>query len=102
MATARTDFNLLTQAAVCAFVANGGLNTPTFINSEVWVNNPDPAVRIDVDAYSFYSGTTFGYIAFLFQPKTSKWMIKSFKKNDRPDPRNLAIYAALKKSGIVN
>lgn len=40
-----------------------------------------------VDAYGFYSGTTYGYIAFMFQPKTNKWIIKSFKKNDRQGPK---------------
>jgi hypothetical protein len=102
MATARTDFGLNTMADVLAFVSNGGLESPTFINVAPWENNPDPATPIQVDAYSFFSGLTYGYVAFLYQPKTSKWIIKSLKKNEQPDPRNLAMLAALRKAGLVN
>jgi hypothetical protein len=100
--TARTDFNLLTERDVRGFIANGGLEQPKFINKAPWKRNPDPSVLIEVDAYAFYSGISFGYIAFLFVQKTSKWTIKSFKKNTEPDPRNLAMFEALKKSGRVH
>ena len=53
-----------------------------------------------VNAYSFYSGLIYGYIAFFFQPKTSIWTIKSFKKNQEPDTRNLAFKESLSK--LVN
>ncbi len=102
METATSDFGLITKATVCSFVANGGLESPTFINTAPWDNNPDPAIPIRVDAYSFFSGFTYGYIAFLFQQKTSMWTVKSFKKNKEPDPRNLAILTALRKAGRVN
>ena len=100
--TARTDFSLLTDRDIRDFVANGGLEQPRFINKAPWKNNPDPLVLIEVDAYAFFSGVSYGYVAFLFVPKTSKWLIKSFKKNTEPDPRNLAMFAALKKSGHVH
>ena len=63
--TARTDFNLNTQASVLEFIANGGLEKPTFINKKAWENNPDKSVVIMVDAYTFFSGLIYGYIAFV-------------------------------------
>lgn len=88
--SASTDFNLKPASAVLAFIANDGLEQPKFINSAIWENNPDEKTTIMVDAYEFVTGSTLGYIAFLYQPKTSKWLIKSFKKNIQPDTRNMA------------
>ncbi len=88
--TARKDFKLKTQDAVVQFIAYGGLENPSFINSKPWENNPDPGL-IMIDAYGFYSGCTFGYLAFLYHPKTQHWTIKSFKKNDQLDPRVFAL-----------
>ncbi len=93
--TAESDFNLPTQKQVLEFIGNGGLEKPAFINSEVWDKNPEPKQAIMIDAYSFYSGFLYGYIAFRFQPKTGKWAIKSFKKNRDPDTRNLAFKGSL-------
>lgn len=99
--TARSDFGLNTAAAVLEFVAEGGLESPSFISSSVWLNNPDPANTIMVDSYDFHSGPTlYGYIAFLKAP-TGKWLIKSFKKNDKPDPRPNLMHAALLKAGLI-
>lgn len=89
MHTARADFNLNTQKAVVDFIGSGGLENPQFINSILWRNNPDPS-RIMVDAYSFFSGYKFGYIAFYYSLNEERWVIKSFKNNESPDPRNLA------------
>ncbi|MGJ0516009.1 MAG: hypothetical protein ACR65O_09730 [Methylomicrobium sp.] len=85
---ARDDFGLNTKIAVLDFIASGGLETPHYINTKLWENNPDPATSIMVDAYSFYSGPKQGYIAFFFNPKTNKWLIKSFKLNKDFMPRN--------------
>ncbi len=87
--TAKSDFNLHTQPAVLGFIGNGGLDRPAFINSALWHKNPIPENPIMVDAYNFFSGMTYGYLAFLFQPLTKKWIIKSFKQNEGADPRNL-------------
>lgn len=94
--TAGTDFNLKPASAILAFIANDGLEQPKFINSTPWENNPDKDTVIMTDAYDFATGSELGYIAFLFQPKTSKWIIKSFKKNIQPDTRNMA-FSELKK-----
>lgn len=88
MATAKTDFNLRTQAQVLEFIGNNGLENPYLLNVKQWENNPDPKTEIKVDAYGFYSGEKHGYIAFFFQPTTGKWIIKSFKNNLLPDRRN--------------
>jgi len=98
METAKLDFNLNTQTAVLSFIGNdGGLESPCFINSKQWKNNPNPMNLIMVDAYGFYSGSIYGYIAFFYQSGTSKWIIKSFKKNNEPGARNLAFKEMLNK-----
>lgn len=97
MLTARSDFNLNTQANVLEFIANGGLEKPTYINKKEWENNPNKQVEIMVDAYAFFSGLIYGYIAFVYVAKTKKWIIKSFKKHEGPDPRNLVFLGPLSK-----
>ena len=89
MITAKSDFNLSTQTQVLDFIGNGGLQSPKFRNSCVWDNNPNPDPLIFVDAYDFYADFNYGYIAFLYQPITGKWIVKSFKGNTELDPRNL-------------
>jgi hypothetical protein len=95
--TARKDFNLKTAGKVVQFIGRGGLEKPRLINSKPWENNPEPIYPIMVDAYSFYSGFIFGYLAFFYNPKIKKWVIKSFKKNSDLDPRNLALAEGLRK-----
>lgn len=95
METAKTDFKLMTQSNVLEFIANGGLEKPSFINKKEWKNNPDKSVVIMVDAYAFFSGILYGYIAFIYITKTKKWLIKSFKKHRDPDPRNLIFLTEL-------
>ncbi len=99
--TARTDFGLATGTELLGFVSSGGLEQPTLISTKPWKNNPNPSTRIDVDAYAFFSGTRFGYIAFLRQPATTKWLVKSFKRNTEPDPRNLSMLEAFRKKGLI-
>ena len=79
--SASHDFSLATEADVLAFIVNGGLEKPVHENTALWENNPDPNNPIDIDSYEFCSGEKRGYIAFLFQPKTKMWLIKSFKLN---------------------
>jgi hypothetical protein len=98
--TADRDFGLRTQFEVVAFVGNGGVETPAHANTEEWKNNPNANDPIYVDSYDFYSGPKYGYLAFMYNPTTKKWMIKSFKANDRGDPRFLALGLALKKAGL--
>lgn len=89
MQTAEADFGLKTMDAVIKFIANEGLESPKYINTKDWENNPNRVTNpIKVDAYSFFSGPEFGYIAFFFNPKTQMWNIKSFKNNEGTDPRS--------------
>jgi hypothetical protein len=99
MKTAERDFKLGTQDKVLSFIAGGGLEKPELANVDIWKNNPKPECPIYIDSYNFFSGVSFGYVAFLHQPATNKWLIKSFKNNDRPDPRNLVFAESLK--GLV-
>lgn len=84
--TARASFNLLTESAVVEFIANGGLEKPQHQNTGPWRNNPNPKTPIDQHEYAFHSGTKHGYVAFLYNPQTGKWLIKSFKLNKNSSP----------------
>jgi hypothetical protein len=78
---AQNIFHLYTKPAVLKFIANNGLEKITFINTKLWEKNPDPAVKIFVDAYEFMTGGILGYIAF-FKTKKGEWVIKSFHQSD--------------------
>jgi hypothetical protein len=94
---AESDFNLRTAHEVTSFIANGGLEGAAFHSSTPFrLNNQDCGAM--VDSYFFYSGPVYGYLAFFLRRQTSKWIVKSFKKNDQPDPRNLPFLRAF--SGI--
>ena len=93
-------FNLNTITSILNFITKGGLENPQFINSKLWEKNPEKSLTIMIDAYGFFSGTKYGYIAFRFHPKLGGWYIKSFKKNKEIDPRNLALAKQLNKLQI--
>ncbi|EKE07799.1 MAG: hypothetical protein ACD_17C00512G0002 [uncultured bacterium] len=82
-------FKILTEKALLAFINTGMLEDPKYINTRPWELNPHKPPDIMVEAFSFYSGKKYGYIAFMFIPKMQKWRIKSFKKNRDQDPRQL-------------
>ena len=95
--SAREDFNLNTQHQILKCIGDGGIQNKQFINCKPWANNPDKTVEILVDAYAFYLGSIYAYLAFFYQPNTEKWIVKSFKKNQERDPRNLALQEPLSK-----
>ena len=99
--TARSDFGLMTDPDIIAWIGEGGLERPQHANTELWEKNPDPTQPIWVDSYNFFSGVDYGYVAFMFQSKTKKWLLKSLKKNDRPDPRPLLLAEQMRKAGLV-
>ena len=84
--TAPLDFGLTTEETILSFVAHE-IESPTFINSKPleWTNMGVP--QPDVDAYSFYSNTTYGYLAFFYIVTNDTWFIKSLKRNRDPGPR---------------
>lgn len=75
--------------AVLAWITGGGVENPEHWNTEPWQNNPDPEWKrnpclesvVWVDAFTFRSGLDEGYIAYLFQPRTGLWLLKSLKRN---------------------
>lgn len=88
-------FNIFQKERLLFFVSEDGLDCADFILKKPWENNPNKNVTIYVDSYNFFTGDKYGYIAF-FKTPTGKWMIKSFKRNINPDPRNFA-FAGLDK-----
>jgi len=85
--SARDDFGLNTKKAVLDFIYNDGIESPRYINTKPWEQNPDTSLIL-IDAYSFYTGSKQGYMAFFFSIKTGRWLIKSFKLNKDSEPRN--------------
>lgn len=98
---AEAHFRLLTQERVLVFIAEGGLEEPTHADTLPWRNNPDKTTVILVDSYDFYSGPTHGYIAFYYHPKTNKWIIKSFKINNKPNRRLSTTATSLLDAGLI-
>jgi len=98
MDTARDDFGLATKKDLLEFITNNGLQVPRPINRAPLKNNPDPNNPMLVDAYDFRSGKKFGYMA-IYRGPTGKWILKSFKKNDKEDDRNLPFLALTKLPG---
>ena len=98
-ATASRDFGLHTDNAVMSFVAHW-MESPTFINSTPlrWTSMGGPVIT--VDAYSFYSNTTYGYLAFFQGVRKDRWIIKSLKKNRDPDPRFHTMRRAFQLAGL--
>lgn len=97
--TAYRDFNLKNRTEILDFICNGGLEDLDFINTKQWEKNPNPKIPIMVDAYKFRSMHRLGYIAFMFNKKTQKWIIKSLHLSD---DRNTIMYTALQKAGLLD
>ena len=96
------DLNFTSKPKILSFIGSGGLENPVFVRCAVWENNPDPNIQIMVDSYDFNSGpTTYAYLAFMFQPKTKRWLIKSLKKNKQTDPSPHILLEAFKKAGLL-
>lgn len=71
-------FGLYETSQVLAFIRSGGCQDLKFINTKPWENNPDKTQPIQVDGYEFITNKKRGYLAFLYNDKTKKWIIKSF------------------------
>jgi len=96
---ARNDFNLNTKSQLLDFIQCDGLENLTFVNTKDWENNPNKNKPIKVDAYEFTSMYKLGYIAFMHNDETNKWLIKSFHLSTN---RNMAIYLAMGEAGLIN
>lgn len=92
---AREKFNLNTKSQLLEFIHYDGLEDLKFVNTKDWENNPDPANTIKVYAYEFRTMGKLGYIAFMYNKNTQKWLIKSFHLSKN---RNMAMFLAFKKA----
>jgi len=92
-------FNLKTAKDLLAFIANGGLEKFEFVNTKEWESNPNKSNPIMVDAYEFMTIHRRGYIAFFYNARTGKWIIKSFHLSSQ---RNLAMETALRNAGLID
>ena len=97
---AQNIFHLHTEPEVLQFIANNGLKENKFINSKSWEKNPDPTVKIFVDAYEFMTGGILGYIAF-FKNKKGDWVIKSFHQSDERSGIMEDAFRKAKEKGII-
>ncbi|CAG36774.1 hypothetical protein [Desulfotalea psychrophila] len=77
---------LHTKEAIKAFVGDGGIETPTYINSKIWEKNPNPENKMTVYAYSFTSLHEQLYLAFFHNYLTGFWVLKSLHKTNNPNP----------------
>jgi hypothetical protein len=92
---AREKFNLNTKSQLLEFIHYDGLEDLKFVNTKDWENNPDPANTIKVYAYEFRTMGKLGYIAFMYNKNTQKWLIKSFHLSKN---RNMAMFLAFEKA----
>ena len=95
---ANSYFGLKTKSNLLDFIGNNGLEDLKFVNTKEWENNPDKTIIIFVDAYEFRSMCKLGYIAFMYNEKTFKWLIKSFHLSEN---RNTTMETALYKAGLI-
>ena len=72
-------FTLRTKKQILDFIYTGGLENRFFYNTTPWEKNQNKNKQIMVDAYEFESGNKRGYLAFMYNDLTNKWIIKSFK-----------------------
>ena len=85
---ARDHFKLNTKKELLRLISANVMESLCHINTKLWERNPNLHNIIMIDAYSFYSGKKFGYVAFRYNITNDTWFIKSFKLNREPDPRN--------------
>ena len=71
-------FNLRTKKQILDFIYTDGLKNRYFYNTAPWEKTQNKNKQIMVDAYEFESGSKRGYLAFMYNNCTNKWIIKSF------------------------
>jgi len=71
-------FSLRTKKQILSFIQSDGLENLSFLNTRRWGKNPNKNNPIMVDSYEFISGYRKGYLAFMYNKITGKWIIKSF------------------------
>jgi len=91
-------FNLRTKTQLLEFISNNGLEDLEFQNEKIWDKNPNKSNPIRVDAYEFRSMFKLGYIAFMYNSQTKKWIIKSFHLSKNMNP---TMKFALQEAGLL-
>lgn len=91
-------FRLATKEELLGFIHNNGLESLKFVNQAPWRNNTDNTLEIIVDAYEFRTLNKLGYLAFMYNSKTAKWIIKSFHLSEN---QNDTMQFAFKKARLL-
>lgn len=91
-------FNLRGKKQILDFIENNGLENLHYLYNNAWKNNPNKNIIIMIDNYEFTSCGKLGFIAFRYNNKNNKWIIKSFhlSKNMNDVMRN-----AINKADII-
>jgi len=99
LADADNYFRLRGKKQILDFIENNGLENLHYLYSNEWKNNPNKNVIIMIDNYEFTSWGKLGFIAFRYNNKRNKWIIKSFhlSKNMNDAMRNV-----INKADIIN
>lgn len=85
---AREEFGLKTDDDIKSFIADGGLSDRVFVKTDIFKAAQDlRGQEMSADVYDFWSGTKFGYFALVHNPNNRAWLIKSFKSNEKENPR---------------
>lgn len=80
--TAEEDFGLLSRRDILLCIVNGACESMEFENSHpYWKSDERP--RPICDAYTFFIGSTLGYISFFYSDHKNQWSIKSFHRSSR-------------------
>jgi len=95
---AEAFFSLRTKTQLLEFISNNGLEDLQFENKKIWDKNPNKGNAIIVDAYEFRSMFKLGYIAFMYNSQTKKWLIKSFHLSENMNP---TMMFALQEAGLL-
>ena len=98
MKDAQELFNLYPKSVLLDLINNDGLEELEFINTKPWERNPDKGNTIFVDAYEFRTLNKLGYISFMRNNKTMKWLIKSFHLSDNKNP---VMLIAMQRAGLL-
>ena len=99
MLTARSDFQLGREADVAGVISQ--LTSRDYSERPIVpLSAPIPGATIGTSVYSYniYLDDCYGYLGFVRNTSDSIWIVKSFKNNREPDPREVSPFAQFKKS----
>jgi hypothetical protein len=98
MQSAASDFGIMNKHDLFEFIASGGLEDLSFINSKEYRISSEIPLPV-CDAYQFTSGFTIGYIAFFHSNVHATWVIKSFHRSRDEGKTTMAL--AIEKAGLA-